>query len=170
MKPIIMIALLVLVSTALVGCAKSSSSDTEKPDVIVPGGTVNPMVGLGFDVFYDPQVDGVVPGYKVLQVGISNRSFNVIQFDDIHDRWRLTDRRGSPHDAVLNLRNKDPNVWAKLPVKLKKIIQYPLLLQAGGTVTLNLLFKDSTNLSEFKSVRFESVSLNQNLVIVPREG
>lgn len=162
------IVIMVAVCLSLAGCMKSAKSKKIE-DVVVPGGTVHPQTGVGFDANYDPKLDNIVKGYKILVVAIVNRSLNVVPFDKQFDKWQVIDRKGSKHAAVIDVRQHDPNVWSTLPHKLKVLIEYPLLMQAGGSQTIDLLFDESVNLAEFRSVSYTSSAMGQRFVITPRE-
>jgi len=163
--------LFVLIVTAAAwfsfGCAGGRQS--KRPTVVVPGGTVAATLGFGFDVYYDSELDNVVPGYKILTVGYTNNSMNIVQMDPLHDRWLLVDRRGKKIIGITDLRNVDPDVWAGLPKRLRKIIEYPLLIPIGKTEAIDILFKEDINLGEFKSVIYEAAKQDKNVKILPRE-
>lgn len=169
MKRWIHISMMLVVGLSLAGCVKQSNAKKIE-DVVVPGGTVHPQTGVGFDVNYDPTLDNIIKGYKIVVVAIANRSMNVVPLDQQFDKWLLIDRKGSKHNAIINLREHDPNAWSTLPHKLKVLIEYPLLLQAGGSQTIDLLFEDSVNLAEFRSVSYTSSAMEKRFHISPREG
>ncbi len=139
------------------------------PDIYVPSGTSSPALSLGFEVSYDPQTDHIVPGYKIITVAITNGSLEYLQTDPMADQWWVVDRGKSRHKAVLNLREKNPDVWAKLPQRLRHYIQYPLMVRIGETATIDLLFPDTVNLNEFREVVFKSSSQQKNIHVIPRE-
>lgn len=148
------------------GCVTQPSA---KPaPIVIPGGTVAPAIGVGFDVNYDSELDSVVPGYKILTVAYKNNSMNIIQMDPVNDRWIVEDRRGRKMKAIINLRNEDPDTWAALPKRLKMLIEYPLLIPIGTTQTIDLLFKQNVNLSEFRAVTFRAGGSHQEFRILPR--
>lgn len=135
----------------------------------MPSGTSEPALSLGFEIGYDPQTDNVISGYKIITVAITNSSLEYLQTDQMVDQWWVLDRGKSRHNAILNLREKDPDVWAKLPPQLRKYIQYPLMVRIGETVTIDLLFPDNVNLNEYREVVFKSSSRQKTVHIIPRE-
>lgn len=148
------------------GCGMQSS---RKPQpLVIPGGTVAPALGVGFDVNYDSSLDGVIPGYKVLTVAYTNNSMNIIQTDPTNDKWYVIDRAGKKRLAVTNLRVKDPDAWSGLPRKLKMLLEYPLLIPIGGTKTIDLLFPIKVNLGEYRAILYQS-AMGQAYKVVPRE-
>ena len=152
------------------GCGMQSSRRPKVTPMVVTAGTVLPTVGVGFDVYYDPQLDNIVPGYKILTVAYKNNSMNIIQMNPSDDMWEIEDRRGKRVKAIINLRTVDPDVWAGLPQRLKILMEYPLLIQIGSTQTIDLLFPEKINLGEFRSVTFRSRTSKQGYKIMPREN
>lgn len=148
----------------------ASQARRQKPEVIVvPAGTRVPALGLAFDVSYDPATDRVVPGYRILQVGINNNSINVVQLDARVDQWAVVDRRGRTRVAILSLRQSDPDAWVRLPVRLRQLLQYPLLVSPGITQSVDLLFPNGVILDEFKEVHFKSAGVGKFIKIIAQE-
>lgn len=152
------------------GCGRTGGGDVKKNQpIVIPGGTVSPTLGIGFDAYYDPSLDGVVPGYKILTVAYTNNTMNLIQMDSLNDQWYVIDKKGRKIPAVINLRRRDPDVWATLPKKLKVLIEYPLLVQVGATVTIDLLIKSNADLIAFKEVWYRPAGATTEYRIIPRE-
>lgn len=172
MKTILKSGIAVLMVLAFSACmhqSARSAADAAYQDMYVPSGTAAPALSIGFDVAYDPQTDNVVPGYKIITVAITNSSLEYLQMDQMVDQWWVVDRSKTRHKAVLNLRDKNPDVWAKLPQRLRKYIQYPLMIRIGETVTIDLLFPDNVNLNEYREVAFKCSARQKIIHIVPRE-
>lgn len=150
------------------GCVMQSGDSGKVQTIVIPGGTVSPTLGVGFDVQYDPELDNVIPGYKILTVAYTNNSMNLVQMDPVNDKWYMEDRRGRKLKAIINLRDKDPDTWGSLPKKLQVLIEYPLLIAIGSTQTIDLLFMDDINLGEFKSVIYRIGGTKQEYKILPR--
>lgn len=164
------ILLLILMLTACVPqSGKRSASDSMYQDVVMASGTAAPALSLGFEVAYDSQTDNIVPGYKIITVAITNGSLEYLQTDEMVDQWWVVDRSKARHKAVLNLRDKNPDVWAKLPPRLRKYIQYPLMVRIGESATIDLLFPDNINLNEFREVIFKCSGRQKTIHVVPRE-
>ncbi|GEM_PF-2384341 len=147
----------------------SSAKTPAKGPLVAPAGTQVPGLGLAFDLSYDPATDNVVPGYRILTVGITNRSMKVVELKPLGDYWSVTDSHGHSHPAILNLRQKDGAVWSQLPPRLKTLIEYPLYVDLGETRAIDLIFPDSVKLAGFREVVFESVALEQAVRIYARE-
>ena len=150
------------------GCAMRPV-EPKRQTLVVPGGTVIPTVGIGFDANYDPKLDEVIPGYKIVTIAFTNNSMNIIQMDPTNDKWLVENRRGGKIKAITNLRSKDPDAWSDLPKRLKILIEYPLIIPMGSTQTVDLLFKNSVNLNAFKSVIYKAARTKQVYKIIPRE-
>ena len=165
-KSVLILFALLLAGWVSLGCGIRQSQPKE---MVIHGGTLSPTTGVGFDVNYDPRLDNVIPGYKVVTVAYTNNSMNILQMSPEKDSWWIEDRMGKKIKAVIDLRANDPDVWAGLQKKLKVLLEYPLLIRIGKTETIDLLFKSSINLSEFKSVIFKSKGAQQAFKIIPRE-
>lgn len=157
------------VACGMQGSPRSSSADNAFQDVYVPSGTTTPTLSMGFETAYDPRLDNLIPGYKIITVAITNSSLEYLQTDPLADQWWVIDRNKSKHKAILNLRDKDPDAWAKLPPRLRQIIEYPLMVRIADTATIDLLFPANVRLNEFREVVFLSSSRQKVIHIVPRE-
>lgn len=148
---------------------RSSAADAAFQDVYVPSGTTTPTLSMGFEAVYDPRLDNLIPGYKIITVAITNSALEYLQMDPLADQWWVIDRNKSKHKAILTLRDKDPDVWAKLQPRLRQIIEYPLMVRIADTATIDLLFPANIRLNEFREVVFRSSSRQKSIHIVPRE-
>jgi len=122
----------------------------------VPSGANIPSLGMALDASYDPATDGIISGYKIVSVAITNNSIDILQMDRETDEWDLVDLQGRKHAAVLDLRREAPRLYADLPERLKMMIAYPLIIQVGETRVIDLLFKNHLDLQSFRAVRFKS--------------
>lgn len=138
-------------------------------DLYVPSGTSSPAMNMGFEVSYDARLDNLVPGYKILTVAITNNSLEYLQMDSLADRWWVVDRNKSKQNAILMLRNVNPTVWGKLPLRLRQMLEYPLLVRIADSATVDLLFPMTVHLSEFREVVFRSANRQKLIHIIPRE-
>lgn len=163
------ILLLLLMLTSCMPQANKKAANAAYQDVFMASGTAAPALSLGFEVAYDPQTDNIVPGYKIVTVAITNGSLEYLQMDEMVDQWWVTDRGKTRHKAVLNMRDKNPDVWAKLPPRLRKFIQYPLLVRIGESATIDLLFPNTVNLNEFREIAFKCSARQKIIHVVPRE-
>lgn len=162
--------MMALLLTNCLGSGKPNKKSIEQSEIVLPAGTRHPVLGVAFDLSYDPRTDGIIPGYRILNVGITNDSLNVLKLDPMVDRWQVVDRRGTKRTAVVNLRRTDPDVWTALPARLKQLIEYPLMVNTGETRAVDLMFSEKYILSDFKEVIFEGPSLGKRLRIYARES
>lgn len=167
-------AILLLMAATSAACgmqhsSKSSSANSGFQDVYVPSGTTTPILSMGFEAVYDPRLDNLIPGYKIVTVAITNSSLEYLQLDLLADQWWVVDRNKSKHKAILSLRDKNPDAWAKLAPRLRKIIEYPLMVRIADTATIDLLFPNNVRLNEFREVVFSIPSRQKVIHIVPRE-
>jgi hypothetical protein len=135
----------------------------------IPSGSNIPTLGMALDASYDQNYDDVVPGYKILSVAVGNNSINIIQMDKMNDKWVLIDSRGAKHKAILNLREESPDVYGRLPEKLRGMLEYPLMIQVGETHVIDLLFKKDVKLESFRSLQFISSIFGKTFEIVPQD-
>lgn len=159
------------VALAVAGCVGRGVEPRPKKPVPMrsQSGTQIPALGLAFDVSYDPATDGVIRPYRVLNVGITNSSLEVVPLDPLADRWWVVDRDGKKYEAITVLRRANPDVWARLPVGLKKLIEYPLMVPIGVTQPIDLLLPEKVNLNEFRHVLFRSAGLGREIEIYARD-
>lgn len=139
------------------------------PPVITLAGTQIPALAIAFDISYDPKTDGVVPDYSIVNVSITNNSLQVVPLDPMADKWWIVDRKGKRHAGIISLRRTDPDRWASLPVGLKKLLEYPLMVPIGSTQSIDLLTPAKVNLNELREVVFRSVGLDKEIRVYARE-
>lgn len=168
-RSLTIIVLVLSIAACVSQSRRMAASDAAYQDVYVPSGTSVPALSIGFEVAYDPQTDNIVPGYKIITVAITNSSLEYLQTDEMVDQWWVVDRGKNRHKAVLNLREKNPDAWAKLPPRLRKFVQYPLMVRIGDSTTIDLLFPNTINLNEYREVVFKSSARQKIIHIVPRE-
>jgi len=143
------------------------NSDAKRKKVRVPGGTTIPGAGIVIDASYDPRLDTLVEGYKVINVALDNRSFNIIYFSPEKDAWsvKLAGRR-KPVKAIYNLRNQDPKAWASLPEGARNIVGYPLVLPIGGREVFDIFVPDTFDLQKFNELRVYIKSMNSRFDVL----
>ncbi len=121
-----------------------------------------PNWGIVIDASYDPKLDDIVPGYKVLTVALTNRSVDIVKLDPVRDQWGIEDARGQKQKAIASLQIYDPEVWTQLPGRVKDLVDYPAGVQMGFTQTFNLFFPERVDLERFRAINFYSATLKQN--------
>jgi len=174
MKRIFIVVVLAAVAGVIfsVSCMKRIDDPKQKKGenyMRIPSGSNIPSLGLALDASYDPQFDDVIKGYKMLSVAVANSSINIFGFDKENDKWVLIDSKGSKHKAILDLRTENPEAYARLPEKLRRLIEYPLMVQVGETRVVDLLFKKDVKLESFRGVQLISSTFGKTFEIVPRD-
>lgn len=158
-----------IVVLVLLFCLPVHAKD-EKPKLFkVPSGANISSLGLAIDVSYDPNTDNIVPGYKILNVAIANSSINILQLNAVNDEWLVVDIKKHKHNAINSLKDTDPDTYLKLPPKLRRLIDYPSMVQVGETRQLDLLFKDNVELDAFKMVKYTSASTKKSIEITAQD-
>ncbi len=142
-----------LFSLTLSGCYSSA----EKQD----RGTTNREMklhkhGITIDARYDPRLDNLVPGYKIMTIGLTNTGFDVLRLDPLKDHWVVVDAWGRKQKAIHSMRIKEPRTFIKLPPKLQQMIEYPVGVAVGYSETIDLFFPNNTDLNAFRAVSFYS--------------
>jgi len=149
-----------VLSLLVMGCYPSSGGSHPKDS---SQARLNlPNWGIVIDANYDQKLDGIVPGYKIVTVALTNRSIDLIKLDQANDQWYVEDAVGKKLKGINSLRLRDPQTWTNLPNKVRDIIEYPGGVQIGYTQTFDLFFPESTDLNRFRSISFYSASLKQN--------
>ncbi|MBF0492406.1 MAG: hypothetical protein HQM15_06465 [Deltaproteobacteria bacterium] len=151
-----LLALLFIVCSACFSSSERPPKDTSQARLNVP------TWGVVVDANYDKKLDGLVPGYKVVTVALSNRGVDTIKLDPVKDEWVVEDAWGKKQKGIYSLRISDAKAWAQLPSKVKDIIEYPAGVQVGFTQTFDLFFSEKVDLYNFRSISFYSASLKKN--------
>jgi len=135
--------------------------------VQVNGGVPVPGYGLVIDASYDPRLDNLVPGYKLINVVIANSSFNIISLDPQKDKWSIkVDGKSSSIKALHNLRSQDPKAWSALPPRAKDVVGYPLMLPIGARDVIDLFVPDNLDLEKFTTVEIFLKSMNTKFEVM----
>jgi len=153
----------------LTACGKQSGKSGKNPKQVirVSAGTNVPSLGMAIDAYYDRNTDGLIQGYKILSVALTNNSIDVMQTDKLSDQWFVTDMHGARHKAIIDLRNADPRAFAGLSERIRSLIEYPLIIQVGETRIIDLMFRSNVTLDSFQNVRFILASTGKNIEIIP---
>lgn len=118
--------------------------------------------GIIIDAKYNADLDNLVPGYKVITVGLTNNGVDMLQLNPLRDRWEIVDGSGRKIKAYNSLRIKDPSTYSRLPQKMKEMIEYPVAVPMGYSETLDLFFPNQYDLTGFRSISFYSAERKQD--------
>lgn len=156
----------VLLILSLTGCA-TVRVGKKKPTKQVTGQTGRniPQYSLSIDANYDPRLDNLIPGYKLLPVVIRNSSLQAIPMNLRADRWVIIGEKGQKYAAMNSLRLKDPVYWRRVPDQVRTMIDYPEIIPIGYSVTFDLLFPENVNLEYFEGIRYYNDALGKEIVL-----
>lgn len=118
--------------------------------------------GIIIDAKYNADLDNLVPGYKMITVGLTNNGVDMLQLNPLRDRWEIVDGSGRKIKAYNSLRIKDPDTYSRLPQKMKEMIEYPVAIPMGYSETLDLFFPNQYDLTGFRSISFYSAERKQD--------
>ncbi len=122
--------------------------------------------GIIIDAKYNADLDNLIPGYKMITVGLTNNGVDILKLNPLSDRWEIVDATGKKLRAYNTLRIKDPQTWSRLPAKVKELVEYPVAINMGYSETIDLFFPSSNDLSDFRSISFYSAERKQNYDIL----
>lgn len=115
-----------------------------------------PKWGVAIDAVYDSRLDNLVPGYKILNVVLTNRSAQMINFDVEKDKWILENHLGKDIKGINHLYREDKAAWSNLPAGLKEKLAYPGAVRVGKSTNIDLIFPAHVELTQFKQIRWKS--------------
>lgn len=151
--------LIILLGFSTIQCAHKNRSESSKKSgkrMLGDAGLTMPPYGVAVDGVYDGRLDRLIPGYKILNVVVSNRGQNPILMDPRKDRWIITDHLGQKYKAINHLKLHDPHLWSRLPRGLQEEIDYPQIVRPGNTTRVDLMVPASMDLLNFKQLEWKS--------------
>lgn len=122
----------------------------------------NAREGILIDAKYDPRLDSLVPGYKILSVGLTNNGIDLLRLNPLQDKWEIVDALGKSRRAINSLRIKNPSAFGALPSKMQQLLEYPVGISMGFSETIDLFFPGDVNLDSFRSISFYSAERKTN--------
>lgn len=163
MKKILFIGILLFSTTIQAGAktdtdrAQAATGKSKVPKKIQSEAGLNiPAWGVAVDAVYDNRLDGLVPGYKIVNVVLTNRSPNTINLDPGKDKWRVKDNIGKEHTAINHLKMESEALWNRLPQGLRDKLEYPSTVRSGYSSKIDLFFPASVDLANFKEIAWMS--------------
>ncbi len=145
--------------------AKEDKTKKNKKIIESEAGLNIPEWGIAIDAIYDNRLDDLLPGYKILNVVVTNRATAPLSLDPIKDQWTLHNHLDKKIRAINHLRLVDEKLWDSLPVGLKSELDYPQIVRVGHTAKIDLLFRDSVDLNGFRSLEWVSNFLKKTFII-----
>ncbi|HKY62855.1 MAG TPA: hypothetical protein VJR29_05485 [bacterium] len=122
--------------------------------------------GIIIEAKYEPALDNLVPGYKIVTVGLTNNGTDILKLNPLRDRWEIVDATGQKRKAYNSLRIKDPAIWSRLPGQMKEMVEYPVAVAMGYSETLDLFFPSTVDISDFRSISFYSAERKETYDIL----
>lgn len=142
------ITLIVFVFTLSFLLASPASARRKSKVMTVDAGVPLERYGFAVDASYDPRLDNLVPGYRVINVAVVNNSFNIIRLDSTKDEWYVKMRgERKKIEALINLRDSDLEAWDKVPEAAKPLLSYPLAIPIGARLVIDIFVPEKTDLS-----------------------
>ncbi len=152
----------------LSGCVsdrvKKPPGSRTKP-IEVQGGALIPYFGFSVDASYDNRLDGLVPGYKLLNVAVRNTSPFIVPMSPTKDRWTLVDHEGRVHRLMNSVKLSKVKIWRGLPSELRRQIEYPENIPVSYEVTFNLMIPEKVIAEEFEEVHYYNNYWKRTFVI-----
>ncbi len=145
---------------SLIACF--SARQSKGPDKNKSSATVEvPNKGIIIEAKYDPRLDSLIPGYKIVTVALTNNGIDTLRLNPLKDRWEVTDAYGKNRRAINSVRIKDPSTWGKLPDRLKQLIEYPIAVSMNYSETIDLFFPQGMDLTHFRAISFYAAERNE---------
>ncbi|HCU25625.1 MAG TPA: hypothetical protein DF383_11470 [Deltaproteobacteria bacterium] len=122
--------------------------------------------GVIIEAKYNPDLDNLIPGYKIVTVALTNHGFDLLKLNPLRDRWEIVDALGQNRRASNGLRIKDPKAWSRLPPQVKELIEYPVGVTVGYSETIDLFFPNNIDLTAFRAISFYSAERKEKYDIL----
>ena len=159
-------ASLLIVTLVFSACVPSrSASSRRKMKIEGYAGRMLPSQAMSIDVNYDPRLDNLIVGYKLLPAIIKNMSLRNVVMDLKKDKWVIVGEKGHKYAAINSLKLKDPALWRELPEKMRSLIDYPEIIPINYSVTFDLILPKSAKLEYFKEIRYYNAATQQEFVL-----
>ncbi len=159
------------IALAIAVSALSMSAHAKKTQVVrAPGGTSISPLGIAIDASYDPRLDTLAPGYKVINVALVNESFNVVFLNPDKDRWEIKlAGDGKTVTAIHDLRRKDPKAWSAIPERARGLMGYPLALPVGAREVVDIFVPDTVDVAQFNELDVYLRSADMKIEVLVRQ-
>jgi hypothetical protein len=160
---------LIAAVSVLLACAACfpirSAKPKKPPKVEGVAGRVLTSFSLSIDANYDPRLDGLIAGYKLLPVIVKNMSLRNVIMDAKRDKWVVVGEKGQRYAAYNTLRVKDPVLWREIPDKMRALIDYPEIVPINYSVTFDLLIPKKANLEYFREIHYYNAAWQQEFIL-----
>lgn len=154
------LCLVLFVACSLLFSACTTSGDPKpkkSKDVLTNQlGYVLPKFHFSIDGYYDARTANMMPGYTALTVAVANKGFQNIAMRPDKDVWRVKERGGKWHKAILDIQYQEPEYWQRLSPRAQQLILYPTEVPPGYTQTFQLFVPGKVNLAGFDAIKYRS--------------
>ena len=168
MKRKILAVLLLTAVVSLSACVpfKSGKRQPKKNEKIQSvAGRIIPSYSMSIDANYDPRLNNLIDGYKLLPVIIKNMSLRNLIMDVKLDKWVVIGDKGQKYLAINSLRFKDRELWRSMPENMRALIEYPEIVPVNYSVTFDLFLPTKANLDWFREIRYFNAALQQEFIL-----
>ncbi len=124
-----------------------------------------PEYGIAVDALYDPRLDDLVEGYKIISILLTNRGTSNISLNVRQDKWVIIDSAGHKHVAENHVSYFDKRTWEEMEAALKQKLDYPQYVKAAHSTTIDVFFPKSVELLNFKEIIWKSASIGKEFNI-----
>ena len=160
------VAIAIVCAVLLAACAHGTRASRKRVLRVSGGASIIPL-GLTMDASYDPRLDNLAAGYKVINVAMVNQSLSIIYLDPERDWWAIKLKGRRRHQKVIHdLRRQDPKAWATIPEKARHLVGYPLALPVGARQVIDLFVPGPIDVESFNELHVYFRSLNTKLEVM----
>jgi len=146
--------------------SSSRTPSTKKSKYIESETGLNiPSMGIAIDAIYQPELDNLIPGYKILNIVLTNKSSQNIQLNPNKDRWIVRDNVDKKHIAINHLRFLGEKVWEEISADLRNKLEYPQIVRSGNNTKIDVFFPATTNLANFRSFEWKSFFFKKEFLL-----
>jgi hypothetical protein len=124
-----------------------------------------PEYGIAVDALYDPRLDDLVEGYKIISILLTNRGTSNIGLNVRQDKWVIIDSAGRKHVAENHVSHFDRGTWEEMEPSLKQKLDYPQYVKGSHSTTIDVFFPKSIELLNFKEIIWKSASIGKEFNI-----
>jgi len=89
-------AVLLLLASCFSRDSKPKNSSSASLDV--------PQKGVTIEASYDPRLNNLIPGYKIITIALTNNGVDILKLDPLRDRWEIVDAYGKNRRAINSIR------------------------------------------------------------------
>jgi hypothetical protein len=128
-------------------------------------GRIIPNFSLSIDANYDPRLDNLIPGYKLLPVIVKNMSLRNVIMDAKRDKWVIVSEKGHKYTAINSLKLKDRVQWREIPERMRALIDYPEIVPINYSSTFDILLPEKAKIDYFREIRYYNAEWKQEFVL-----